>query len=234
MAKLPTTTVSREFERDVKQLINEWKPIKKGYADLAKQHLEFAKMTFELWQKAKALDRGTKQTVHKEYMRQLLQEAIQTDDPVIITRWRIIGEYADTLLPVSEYLPVQRDHLYQLAKAVKEDKPVGEWIEMEKIHPGVSVRDINALNREGIRRKSTAEATRTYSVTFQFSSDVLASEIVEILRSVLSSNRFSSIIADKSVKEKCKDSLREIFDQLEPKFIDVSPPKVKRRKVSKK
>lgn len=239
MATVPTTSVSREFKREVKQLIDEWKPIKKGYADLAKQHLEFAKLMLELWNKAKALDRGTKQTVHKDYMRQLLQKAVQTDDASILTRWRIIGEHADSLLPVSEYLPVHRDHLYELARAVKQDKPVSQWIEMERIHPGVSVRDINALNREGVPRKSTAKVTRTRSVTFNFSSNLEASEIVAILRSAFSTNKFESIITDTSVIDECKASLKDIFDKLEPKFKDSSPTKVnqavsKRRKISNK
>ena len=239
MATVPTTSISREFKRDVKQLIDEWTPIKKGYAELAKQHLGFAKLMLELWNKAKALDRGTKQTVHKDYMRQLLQKAVQTDDASILTRWRIIGEHADTLLPVSDYLPVHRDHLYQLATAVKADKPVRDWVEANKIHPGISVRDINALKREGVPRKSVAKDTRTRSVTLNFSSGVEAKEIVELLRSAFSSDRVSTIIADASVVAECEDTLRDIFDELKPKLIRATPPKVKkvaskRRKVSKK
>jgi hypothetical protein len=239
MATLPTTSVSRDFKREVTQLRDAWKPIAKGYADLAKQHLDFAKLIVELWRTAKDLDRGTQKTDHAEYMRQQLQVLVQTDDESILTRWRTIGLYADSLLPVAKHLPSNRDHLYELARAVKQEKPVSEWIEMDKIHPNVSVRDIKALNWEGVRKKSTAEATRTASVTFIFSSDVLANEIVELLRSAFSSNKIANIIADASVVAECEDTLRDIFDELKPKFIRATPPKVKkvaskRRKISKK
>lgn len=239
MATLPETTVSRNFKREVTQLREAWKPIAKGYADLAKQHLDFAKLIVELWRTAKDLDRGTKKSDHTDYMRQQLQNLVQTDDESILSRWRTIGLYADTLLPVAKHLPSDRDHLYQLATAVKQEKPVRDWIEANKIHPGVSVRDIKTLNTEGIRKKSTAKATRTQSVTFNFSSDVEAKEIVELLRSAFSSDRVATIIADARVIAECEDTLRNIFVELKPKFKNASPPKVKRltgkrRKASKK
>lgn len=239
MATLPTSTVSRDFKSEVTQLREAWKPISKGYADLAKQHLDFAKLIVELWRTAKDLDRGTKKTDHADYMRQQLQDLVQTDDESILSRWRTIGLYADTLLPVAKHLPSDRDHLYQLATAVKQEKPVRDWIDANKIHPGVSVRDIKTLNTEGIRRKSTSKTTRTQSVTFNFSSDVEAKEIVELLRSAFSSNRVAAISADDRVIAECEDTLRDIFDQLKPKFIRATQPKLKqasskRRKVSKK
>lgn len=239
MATLPATTVSRDFKKEVTQLREAWKPIAKGYAELAKKHLDFAKSIVELWQTAKNLDRGTKKTDHTDYMRQQLQDFLQTHDESILSRWRTIGLYADTLLPVAKHLPSDRDHLYQLATAVKQEKPIRDWIEANKIHPGVSVRDIKTLNTEGIRKKSTSKATRTQSVTFNFSSAVEAKEIVELLRSAFSSDRVSTIIADASVVAECEDTLRDIFDELKPKLIRATPPKVKkvaskRRKVSKK
>jgi hypothetical protein len=66
-----------------------------------------------------------------------------------------------------------------------------------------------------------------------------ATEIVELLRSVFSSDKVATIIAEDRVIAECKDTLRDIFDKLEPKFIRATRPKVKqvsskRRKVSKK
>jgi hypothetical protein len=138
---------------------------------------------------------------------------------------------------VAKHLPADRDHLYQLATAVKHEKPVTDWIESKKIHPGVSVRDIKMLNSEGMRKKPSAKATRTQSVTFNFSSDVEAKEIVEILRLAFSCDRVTAIIADNRVIAECEDTLRDIFDELKPKFIRASPAKVKQvaskqRKVS--
>ena len=227
MPTLPTTSVSREFKREVTQLREAWKPIAKGYADLAKQHLDFAKLIVELWRAAKNLDRGTKKTDHADYIRQQLQDLVQTDDESILSRWRTIGLYANTLLPVAKHLPSDRDHLYQLATAVKQEKPVRDWIEAKRIHPGVSVRDIKTLNTEGIRKKSTAKATRTQSVTFNFSSDVEAKEIVELLRSAFLSDRVATISADDRVIAECEATLRDIFEKLKPKFIGSTPPTVK-------
>jgi hypothetical protein len=239
MATLPTTSVSKGFKGEVTQLCKAWEPIAKGYAQLAKKHLDFAKSIVELWQTAKDLDRGTKKTDHADYMRQQIQGFLQTNDESILSRWRTIGLYADTLLPVAKHLPSDRDHLYQLATAVKQEKPVKDWIEAKKIHPGVSVRDIKTLNTEGIRKKSKSKATRTQSVTFNFSSDVEAKEIVELLRSAFSSDRVATIIADARVVAECEDTLRDIFDELEQKFVRATAPKVKkaaskRRKISKK
>ena len=239
MATLPTTSVSKNFKDEVTQLRDAWKPIAKGYADLARKHLDFAKLIVELWRTAKDLDRGTKRTDHADYMRQQLQEFLQTEDESILSRWRTIGLYADTLLPVAKHIPSDRDHLYQLATAVKKDKPVRDWVEANKIHPGVSVRDIKTLNTEGIRKKSKSKATRTQSVTFNFSFDVEAKEIVELLRSAFLSDRVATIIADARVVAECEDTLRDIFDELEQKFVRATPPNVKkvaskRQKISKK
>jgi hypothetical protein len=239
MATVPSAQVSQDFKRQVKRLLDEWKPIKQGYADLAKKHLDFAKLIFELWETARALDRRSKRDLHKDYMRQQLQVLVQTDDQSILSRWRTIGRQADVLLPVAKHLPSDRDHLYQLATAVKNEKPIQDWIDEGKVHPSVSVNEIKFLNSEGVRKKSVAKATRTQSVTFNFSSDIEAKEIVQILRQAFESDKFESIIAQQSVTNECKDVLRDIYDRLEPKFINATPPKAsskprKRRNAARK
>ena len=230
MAAELTANVSSVFEKEVGQLLKRWIPIKEGYAKLAKQHLDFAKLIVELWEKAKVLDRQTGGSLHKDHMRQQLQELVQTDDQSILSRWRTIGTQAEVLLPVAEHLPADRDHLYQLATAAKQAKPIAEWVEQKKIHPTVSVNEIKSLKIEGVRRKPIAKATRTQSVTFNFSLDVEAKEIVETLRSAFESAAFESVIADNRVIAECQDSLRQIFEKLKPKFINATPPKPKAAK----
>jgi len=239
MATVPSTKVSQDFKRQVNRLLEEWKPIKQGYADLAKRHLAFAKLIVELWETARALDRKVKDDLHKDYMRQQLQVLVNTDDQSILSRWRTIGAHADILLPVAKHLPSDRDHLYQLATAVKKEKPIQDWIDEGKVHPSVSVNEIKFLKSEGVRKKSVAKATRTQSVTFIFSSDFEAATIVETLRSALESENFEAVIAEKSVIAECETSLRGIYSRLKPKFIDATPPKVsskhrKRRKMTNK
>ncbi len=239
MATVPSTQVSQDFKRQVKRLLDEWKPIKQGYADLAKKQLAFAKLIVELWETARTLDRKSKDDLHKDYMRQQLQELVQTDDQSILSRWRTIGAHADILLPVAKHLPSDRDHLYQLATAVKKEKPIQDWIDEGKVHPSVSVNEIKFLKSEGVRKKSVAKATRTQSVTFIFSSKFEAAAIVETLRSVFESENFESVIAEKSVIAECETSLRGIYARLKPKFIDATPPKAqpkprKRRNAARK
>jgi hypothetical protein len=229
--------VSPDFKKEVRLLMNEWKPIKEGYANLARQQLNFAKMIADLWETAKSLDKGTGDSLHKDYMRQQLQTLVQSEDPVIFTRWQTIGNQADRLMPLANNLPSNRDHLYQLAHAVKNEKPIDEWIRAGKVHPGVSVNEIKFLKSEGVRKKSVAKATRTQSVTFNFSSDIEAKEIVQVLRQAFESDKFESVIAQQSVTNECKDVLRDIYDRLEPKFIHAKLPKApskprKRRKVA--
>jgi hypothetical protein len=231
--------VSSDFKKEVGQLLEQWKPIKQGYADLAKKQLNFAKMIASLWETAKSLDKGTSGSLHKNYMRQQLQTLVQSDDPVIFTRWQTIGNQADRLMPLANSLPSNRDHLYQLAHAVKNEKPIQEWVREGKVHPGVSVNEIKFLKSEGVRKKTVAQATRTQSVTFNFSSDLEATEIVQILRQAFESDKFDSVILQQSVNDECKDALRDIFTRLKPKFIVATQSKAltmprKRRKVAKK
>jgi hypothetical protein len=239
MTTVPSTKVSQDFKKEVGQLLERWKPIKQGYADLAKKHLDFAKLIVKLWETARALDRKVKGDLHKDYMRHQLQALVQTDDESILSRWRTIGAQADVLLPVAKHLPSDRDHLYQLATAVKKEKPINDWIDEGKVHPSVSVNEIKLLKTEGVRKKSIAKATRTQSVTFNFSSDIEAGVIVDILRDALKTCRFQSVIADKNVIAECETSLPDSFDELKPKLIAVSlqkpsPQPPKRRKVTKK
>jgi hypothetical protein len=239
VATVPAAKVSSEFKKQVNRLLEEWKPIKQGYADLARRHLDFAKLIVQLWETARALDRKSKDDLHKNYMRQQLHALVQTDDQSILSRWRTIGAQADILLPVAKHLPSDRDHLYQLATAIKQEKPINDWIDQGKVHPLVSVNEIKLLKTEGVRKKSVAKATRTQSVTFNFSSDFEATEIVQILRQAFESEKFESIIADKGVIAECETSLRSIFDRLKPKFAEGTPQKLasphpKRQKVTKK
>jgi hypothetical protein len=239
MGGVPSTTVSQDFKKEVRHLLERWKPIKQGYADLAKRHLEFAKLIFQLWETARALDRKSRGDLHKDYMRQQLQVLVQTDDPSILSRWRNIGAQADILLPVAERLPADRDHLYQLATAVKDQKPIQDWIDEGKVHPSVSVNEIKFLKSEGIRKKSVANATRTQSVTFNFSNRIEAKEIVQLLRQVLESDQFESVIAQQSVLHECAAALQDIYERLKPKLVEAKPLKAPskpraRRKPTKK
>lgn len=237
VSSTPAIKVSRDFAREVKQLLDGWKPIKDGYALLAKKHIEFAEMIFALWGKAKTLDRGTGASLHKDYMRKELQELVQTDDQSILSRWRTIGEQAGTLMTVAKKLPADRDHLYELARALKQNKPVAEWVEAEKVHPGSSVREIRSLKTEGERKKPSAKTARVHSVSLNFSSDLEADAVVSILESVLLSDSIESIKTSKAIQAACESVFRDDYDRtLKAKFQGAAPVKKspKRKQAAKK
>ena len=141
----PKQQVAVSFASKVEKLVQRWEPIRKEYQKLAERHLQFAVMIKDLWLEAKDLDKGTGERKHADFMREKLRVLIDTDDESILTRWRTIGKFSDQLLPHASHLPSDRDHLYELALAVKQDKPLAEWVKSKEVHPAVQVRYIRVV-----------------------------------------------------------------------------------------
>lgn len=177
--------ISSSFASKVEKLVLRWEPIRKEYQRLAERHLQFAVMINDLWLEAKKLDTGSGERTHTNFMRQKLQVLIDTEDETILSRWRTIGKFADKLLPHASQLPSDRDHLYELANAAKDDKPIASWVKSKEIHPGVPVRDIRDLRRGTSRKKSTAEDDRRIILRLRFAKGVSADQIVNLLKDVI-------------------------------------------------
>jgi hypothetical protein len=215
----PKQKVAVSFASKVEKLVQRWEPIRKEYQRLAEQHLQFAVMINDLWLEAKKLDAGSGERTHTNFMRQKLQVLIDTEDETILSRWRTIGKFADKLLPHASQLPSDRDHLYELANAAKDDKPIASWVKSKEIHPGVPVRDIRDLRRGKSRKKSTAADKRRHIVQIRFIEGTTTDAVASLLQSVMTSDLVEHIrAATPGIQSSAKALLRENFKAIEHKF----------------
>jgi len=211
--------ISSSFASKVEKLVLRWEPIRKEYQRLAEQHLHFAEMIKDLWLEAKKLDAGSGERTHTNFMRQKLQVLIDTEDETILSRWRTIGKFADKLLPHASQLPSDRDHLYELANAAKDDKPIASWVKSKEIHPGVPVRDIRDLRRGTSRKKSTAADKRRHIVQIRFVEGTTTDAVASLLQGVMASDLVEQIrSATPGIQSSAKAMLRENFQAIEHKF----------------
>jgi hypothetical protein len=211
--------ISSSFASKVEKLVLRWEPIRKEYQRLAERHLQFAVMIKDLWLEAKKLDAGSGERTHTNFMRQKLQVLIDTEDETILSRWRTIGKFADKLLPHASQLPSDRDHLYELANAAKDDKPIASWVKSKEIHPGVPVRDIRDLRRGTSRKKSTAADKRRHIIQIRFVEGTTTDAIASLLQGVMASDLVEQIrSATPGIQSSAKAMLRENFQSIEHKF----------------
>lgn len=215
----PKQQVAVSFASKVEKLVQRWEPIRKEYQKLAERHLQFAVMIKDLWLEAKALDKGSDEHKHTDFMREKLQILIDTQDETILSRWRIIGKFADKLLPHASQLPADRDHLYELANAAKQDKPIASWVKSKEIYPGVPVRNIRDLRRGTERKKSKAADTRRNVVQIRFIEGTTAKEVALLLESVMVSVKVEQLrSATPGFQASAKANLREKFQAIAHKF----------------
>ena len=215
----PKQQVAVSFANKVEKLVLRWEPIRKEYQKLAERHLQFAVMIKDLWLEAKDLDKGSGERKHADFMREKLRVLIDTDDESILTRWRTIGKFSDQLLPHASHLPSDRDHLYELALAVKQDKPLAEWVKSKEVHPAVQVRYIRDLKRGTERKKSKASDTRRNVVQIRFIEGTTAKEVALLLESVMVSVKVEQLrSATPGFQASAKANLREKFQAIAHKF----------------
>jgi len=230
----PKQQVAVSFANKVEKLVLRWEPIRKEYQKLAERHLQFAVMIKDLWLEAKDLDKGSGDRKHADFMREKLRVLIDTDDESILTRWRTIGKFSDQLLPHASHLPSDRDHLYELALAVKQDKPLAEWVKSKEVHPAVQVRYIRDLKRGSEKKKSKAADTRRNVVQIRFVEGTTAKEVALLLESVIVSNMVEQIrSATPALQASAKANLKEKFQAIAHKFPQSGRTLVKSNGVKK-
>jgi len=194
--------VSDSFIKQIDALSDEWRKVESRYASLCEQQLRFALIVRNLHDEAKKLDSGQREAGHYILLKQRVMEIVKSDSQQIMSRWRTISTYAESLLPHASSLPAQRDSLYQLAVSMKQDAPVDTWIEQGLLRPDMTVREVKALAMpKPQRKKSTAQRDRTVNVQLSF--DASYSEVAEILHEVVG--------VDCLVRLKSHDALREAF-----------------------
>jgi hypothetical protein len=166
MKSVVLAPINKTFERRVRQLAKEGSEIVESYAELTSRMLAFAVSFKSATAEAARLDEGD-EGVHSKYLKETLAAAVKTANESIWSRWNTIGTYANALSEYAGFLPPQRDSLYELALAVKEKKPIGRWIEREKITVDSSVRDLRALRhpKSSTGRKAFGERGRHLNAT---------------------------------------------------------------------
>jgi len=154
-------------------------------------------------------------------LKDTLTKTIQTSNPSIWSRWNTIGTYSKTLLTYKNDLPPQRDSLYELALAVKENKPIQKWIDAEKVTVESSVREVRALreNRKSTKGKISKTAKNYAAVaTLCFRSYDEAAET--LLSTITNSNNFE-VRSPKAFREAIKSKVGiDGFEKIKNRFKD--------------
>jgi hypothetical protein len=167
--------LNKGFVARVASLAREGGVIAKSYAALSERMLKFAQRIKDMSDDARALDGGGGVGEHQSHLRQQLLEALGTDSEPVVSKWLKIGEHAENLLPHSASLPPQRECLYEVAKAAGDNKPIGKWIEEEKLTVNSTVREVLQLTKAKKRgKKKEKEFTASVIMSFKTYTDAYA------------------------------------------------------------
>lgn len=205
--------LQKTFVSKVEGLTKEGIEIVNAYADLSEKMLSFASSFRSLTDEARQLDRAD-DGVHGEYLRSQLTQAIGTQNPSIWSRWNTIGEYSQALLPYVDALPPQRDSLYELALAAKEQMPISDWVAEQKITAESSVREVRALRAPAGRqakKKSHRNRHLNAEITLCFSS---YTEAAQVLARLFITNSEFDVKSQKAFNDALKEELGDDFDTI--------------------
>jgi hypothetical protein len=190
------------FRESVDALSTDWREVEIAYETLAEKQLRFALSVRKVYDQAKALDKKDFTREHTHLLKDKLAEIIRSDNQSILSRWNLIAAHAERFLPHVEQLPAQRDSLYVLARAAKENLPVDDWIRSGMLRPDMTVREVQALaTGPTARAKSTATTDRLVNVTLSFDGDY--GDVADILAGLLEE--------DSLIQIRSQDALRETF-----------------------
>lgn len=211
--------LNKPFERQVLKLVEEGSEILEKYKDLTNRILSFASSFKKISDEALRLDDGD-DGLHSKYLRDTLSKSVGSLNTSIWSRWNTIGKYADVLADYAEYLPPQRDSLYEIALAVKERKPIEKWIERERITVESTVRDVRALRQpksSSTSRKSIGRGRHlNATVTLCFST---YDEAVETLEDLIMKNKQIEVRSHHAFEEAFKSKIGiEGFNKVKDRF----------------
>jgi len=168
--------LTASFSRQVKVLVKEGRELAEGYASLTERMLKFGQRFRAAWDEARRLD-GSPNGSHQRYLRDELAKAVRTTNKTVWSQWVAIGGEAKALLRHTEALPPQRDSLYEIALAVREKRPVENWIRKGNLSAESTVAQVRSL-RKGLRRQ---KRQRSYlaTVTLCFQDYTTAAGVLE-------------------------------------------------------
>ena len=212
--------INKSFEKQVQRLAEEGAEIVSSYVDLTARMLSFAadfKAASDTARKLYKSDNG----LHSKLLKDTLAKTIQTSNPSIWSRWNTIVTYSKNLLAYKNAIPSQRDSLYELALAVKENKPIQKWIDAEKITVESSVREVRALRENKKTSKSkNVKASRNFSAvaTLCFRS---YDEAAETLLSTITDSNNLEVRSPKAFREAIKAKVGiDGFEKIKNRFKD--------------
>ena len=160
------SNLSVAFQRQVQSLAAESASLVKSYSDLTARMLKFAQQLKMLWDKARTLDNDQANPHHEQYLQAVLKDAVNTQNRSVWSQWNTIGAHATELLAYKSALPPQRDSLYEMALAVKEQRPIKAWISGEKITNESTVREVKLLRKKKTRKPRTRKYLATVTLGF--------------------------------------------------------------------
>lgn len=160
---LPAAKAS--FTKEVDKLVTQAEQMLQKFTEAAQQMLVFAENFKKLSDKARQLDKDDEEGANSTYLREKLEAFVSSSNPSIWSRWNTIGEFSPKLLPHAAALPAHRDTLYEVAKALKADEPVVQWIDQGKLDTSSTVRQVRSL-RTG--SSSTKREDGSVTVTIKF------------------------------------------------------------------
>ena len=204
--------IDPDFAKEVTALAKEGHRLAGAYADLTERMLVFAQDFKRLWDRAKKLDRADTGK-HHNHLRQALSALIQTSNKSIRSRWITIGSHAKRLMHYKNALPPYRDSLYEIARAIEDDKPVTRWLHDKQITVDSSVREVRSL-RSGSRRrgrssKPTNKLRRSYPATINISFETYTAAAEALSSFLLSTKAELKITAHQAFDAALREHLND-------------------------
>ena len=178
--------------------------------------LSFAQDFKRLWDRAQKLD-GSDSGEHRNHLHDAMANVLETSNKSIRSRWIMIGSHAKQLIHHKDNLPPYRDTLYELALALKDEKPVIQWVKQKRITSDSSVRDVKLLrdSKRQKKRRSIKPSDPPRSVTRSFSATITLSfetygAAAQALQSVLLSDGVEfKLSADKAFNHAVRGLLQD-------------------------
>lgn len=158
--------LTASFARQVKVLADEGRQLAEGYASLTERMLKFGQRFRAVWDEAHRLD-GSPSGAHQRYLRDELAKAVHTTNKTVWSQWVAIGGEAKALLRHTDALPPQRDSLYELALALREKRPVANWINSGNLSADSTVAAVRSLRKGRRRQKRQRSYLATVTLCFQ-------------------------------------------------------------------
>lgn len=144
--------------------------------EFAEALVNFAGDLVKLQERAKALDKANKSTIHTDEVREIATIDGTSVDASSFSKWQTIGNEARNIRSIGyAKLPSSRDALYEVAKLTKGGASSAT---LGKLTPTMTVRDIRGLKTR--KKRKTPTGRRKHQATESQTSDIPFSKPLEL------------------------------------------------------